>query len=259
MGSITQTISDSENNCFAFGLHLLTAKLRRLRLLRLAIAYGVSMSCAIAETPATKPAAAAAPDVQAQASVIATKQTAAANAMSSAIEKQKTSARSQLGIANSDDSFFTAAWTTPASIPVPTIIPACSPMPEEDLATLVNESAKAQALKPGLLRAVIRRESASYPCAVSDKGALGLMQLMPEVAQQFGVDPLDPKQNVDAGARYLKQLMTRYKGDVRLTLAAYNAGPQRVDAENKVPDIPETTAYVDAIIKDLNTNTSRQK
>ena len=78
---------------------------------------------------------------------------------------------------------------------------------------------------------------------------------MPEVAQQFGVDPLDPKQNVQAGTQYLKQLMTRYKGDLRLTLAAYNAGPQRVDAEKKVPDIPETTAYVESILKDLNGNT----
>ena len=77
------------------------------------------------------------------------------------------------------------------------------------------------------------------------------MQLMPEVAQQFGADPLDPRQNVQAGSQYLKQLMTRYKGDLRLALAAYNAGPQRVDADKKVPDIPETVAYVDAILKDL--------
>jgi soluble lytic murein transglycosylase-like protein len=80
--------------------------------------------------------------------------------------------------------------------------------------------------------------------------------LLPEVAQQFGADPLDPKQNVQAGTKYLKQLMTRYKGDLRLALAAYNAGPQRVDADKKVPDIPETVAYVDAILKDLNLNPS---
>jgi soluble lytic murein transglycosylase-like protein len=97
----------------------------------------------------------------------------------------------------------------------------------------------------------MKRESAFYPCALSDKGAIGLMQLLPEVAQQFGADPLDPKQNIHAGTQYLKQLLTRYKGDLKLTLAAYNAGPQRVDADKKVPDIPETTAYVDAILKDL--------
>ena len=77
------------------------------------------------------------------------------------------------------------------------------------------------------------------------------MQLMPDVAQQLKADPFDPLQNVQAGSRYLKQLMTRYKGDLKLALAAYNAGPQTVDAQNKVPDIPETTAYVDAILKDL--------
>jgi soluble lytic murein transglycosylase-like protein len=98
----------------------------------------------------------------------------------------------------------------------------------------------------------MKRESAFYPCALSDKGAIGLMQLLPEVAQQFGADPLDPKQNINAGAQYLKELLARYKGDLKLALAAYNAGPQRVDAEKKVPDIPETTAYVDAILKDLN-------
>ncbi len=124
-------------------------------------------------------------------------------------------------------------------------------MPEADLKPLIEDSAKAQDLKPELIRAVIRRESASYPCAVSEKGALGLMQLMPDVAQQLGADPLDPRQNVQAGSRYLKQLLTRYKGDMRLALAAYNAGPQAVDAQNKVPDIAETTSYVESIMKDL--------
>jgi soluble lytic murein transglycosylase-like protein len=177
------------------------------------------------------------------------------SAMLAAIEKQKAAIQSQVGKQPSD-SFFSVSWTSPPSIPVPAVIPACSAIPEEDLSPLVSESAKAQDIKPELIRAVIRRESESYPCAISERGAIGLMQLMPEVAQQFGVDPLDPKQNVQGGSRYLKQLMTRYKGDLRLALAAYNAGPQRVDAVNKVPDIPETTAYVDAILKDLKTNAS---
>jgi soluble lytic murein transglycosylase-like protein len=124
-------------------------------------------------------------------------------------------------------------------------------MPDSDLKPLVAEAAKKQGVQQELITAVMKRESAFYPCALSDRGAIGLMQLLPEVAQQFGADPLDPKQNINAGAQYLKQLMTRYKGDLKLTLAAYNAGPQRVDAEMKVPDIPETTAYVDAILKDL--------
>jgi soluble lytic murein transglycosylase-like protein len=178
--------------------------------------------------------------------------------MAASVEKQKAAAQSQVGTGSAADSFFTVSWTTAPTIPVPTIIPACDAMPEDDLKGLIAESAKAQDVKSELIRAVIRHESASYPCAVSEEGALGLMQLMPDVAQQFGVDPLDPKQNVQAGTKYLKQLLTRYKGDTRLALAAYNAGPQRVDTDKKVPDIAETTAYVDAILKDLNQNSAQR-
>jgi soluble lytic murein transglycosylase-like protein len=186
------------------------------------------------------------------------KQAASITAMLSSVEKQKASVRSQVGAGAPADAFFTTSWVTPASIPVPAIIPACDRMPEDNLTTLIAATAKAQAIKPELIRAVIRRESDSYACAVSDKGALGLMQLMPEVAQQFGVDPLDPKQNIDGGTRYLKQLMGRYNGDLSLVLAAYNAGPQRVDAEKKVPDIPETTGYVDSILKDLKASPAQR-
>ena len=190
---------------------------------------------------------------------VAAKQGGAATAMQASIARQRTAVQAQIGTGGPADAFFSAPWTTPATIPVPTIIPGCDAMPEDDLKPLVENAAKTQSLKPELIRAVIRRESASYACAISEKGALGLMQLMPEVAQQFGVDPLDPKQNVNAGAQYLKQLMTRYKGDLKLTLAAYNAGPQRVDTDKKVPDIPETTAYVAAILKDLSLNSSAGK
>lgn len=193
---------------------------------------------------------------QGNASDVAAKQSASVEKMIGSIEKQKASAQSQVGIGGPADSFFTAPWLTPAAIPVPTLIPACQPMPEDELKLLIADSAKTHDLKPEVIRAVIRRESDSYACAVSDKGALGLMQLMPEVAQQFGADPLDPKQNIQAGSKYLKQLMTHYKGDLRLSLAAYNAGQQRVDADKKVPDIPETTAYVEAILKDLTPTAS---
>jgi soluble lytic murein transglycosylase-like protein len=184
-------------------------------------------------------------------SSIVLKQTQSVSAMNAAIDKQKATIQTQLGIATPPDSFFSSAWITPASIPIPHLIPSCSAMADADLATLVSENAKKQEVKPELIRAVIRRESASYPCAVSNRGALGLMQLMPEVADQFGVDALDAAQNVRAGTAYLKQLLTRYKGDVKLALAAYNAGPERVDTDHKVPDIPETLAYVDSILKDL--------
>jgi soluble lytic murein transglycosylase-like protein len=124
-------------------------------------------------------------------------------------------------------------------------------MPEEDIVPLVKDAAAAQNLSAILIRAVIRRESASLWCAVSDKGAVGLMQLMPDTATQFGVDPYDPKQNIQAGSKYLKQLMTRYKDDTSLALAAYNAGPGVVDAAGGIPKIAETAAYVAAILKDV--------
>lgn len=186
-------------------------------------------------------------------------QAASIVAMQAAVEKQKTAVRAQVGASTPTDGFFTTGWTSPASISIPTFVPTCPAMPTDNLKPLVAEAAKSQGVQPELVMAVMKRESAFYPCALSDKGAIGLMQLMPEVAQQFNVDPLDPKQNISGGTQYLKQLMTRYKGDVKLTLAAYNAGPQRVDAEKGVPDIPETTDYVDAIMKDLNGKQSAAK
>jgi soluble lytic murein transglycosylase-like protein len=187
------------------------------------------------------------------------KQASSITAMQASIDKQKAAVASQVGAGGPTDSFFSSPWTTPASITPPTLVAPCDAMQQSDLQPIVAEAATKQGLKPELIFAVIKRESASYPCAVSDKGALGLMQLMPDTAQQFGVDPLDAKQNVSAGSQYLKQLMTRYNGDLKLTLAAYNAGPQRVDTDKKVPDIPETTAYVDAILKDLNTTAPARK
>ena len=226
--------------------------------------YGSLQLLAAQKAPAPSPAAptknavvksaTATPPANPQAAASsAAPQSASVAAMLASADKQRAAVKAQAGpaAANATDSFFSTPWTTPAAIPVPAVVPSCIAMPDADLNPLIDDAAKAQALKPELIRAVIRRESASYPCAISEKGAIGLMQLMPDVAQQLGADPLDPQQNVQAGSRYLKQLMSRYKGDLKLALAAYNAGPQTVDAQNKVPDIPETTAYVDAILKDL--------
>jgi soluble lytic murein transglycosylase-like protein len=186
-------------------------------------------------------------------------QTASVAAMQASVDKQKTAVRAQVGTGGPADAFFSTPWTSAATITPPVMVAGCTAMQADELKPIVADAAKTQGVQPEVVFAVMKRESANYPCALSDKGAVGLMQLMPEVAQQFGVDPLDPKQNVAAGTQYLKQLMTRYKGNLKLALAAYNAGPQRVDAENKVPDIPETTAYVDAILKDLNTNAPARK
>jgi soluble lytic murein transglycosylase-like protein len=119
-------------------------------------------------------------------------------------------------------------------------------------APLIDGAAQQAGVDSKLLRAVIDRESAFRPCATSPKGAQGLMQLMPATAEELNVDdPFDPKQSIDAGAKYLKQLLDRYKGDVPQALAAYNAGPSAADLAKGVPEIPETRAYVDAILQKL--------
>src|SRR5581483_8762511 len=97
----------------------------------------------------------------------------------------------------------------------------CDPMPEPEVAKLIDTAAAAEEVKPELIRAVIRQESAFHACAVSPKGAQGLMQLMPATAERFHVtDPFDPAQNVSAGAKFLKELLAKYSGDLRLTLSA---------------------------------------
>lgn len=142
-------------------------------------------------------------------------------------------------------SFFTVPWV---ETPVPFSVPPCDPLPAAELDKLVEQSSQQQGVKPELIRAVIAEESGGRPCAVSWKGAQGLMQLMPTTSDQFGVqDPFDPRQSVEAGAKLLKQLLTKYNNDVSLALAAYNAGEGRVDRDGGVPQIPETQNYVNDI------------
>jgi soluble lytic murein transglycosylase-like protein len=117
---------------------------------------------------------------------------------------------------------------------------------------MIEEAAGREGYSPDLLRAVIRKESAFYPCAISPKGALGLMQLMPGTAANFGVDdPMNPADNLNAGAKFLGRLLTRYAGDLALALAAYNAGPGKVDAYGGVPPYPETKNYVREILSTI--------
>ena len=114
-----------------------------------------------------------------------------------------------------------------------------------DISKIVDNAARANGVDPLLVHSVIRAESAYNPFAVSSKGARGLMQLMPSTARTLGVtDSFDPKQNIEAGVRYLKQLQDLYHDD-RLALAAYNAGPRAVDRfHTSVPPFPETQQYV---------------
>jgi len=103
-------------------------------------------------------------------------------------------------------------------------------------------------LSPALIEALVWQESRWNPAATSPKGAHGLAQLMPGTARQLGVDARDPMANLEGGARYLRQQIDRFGGDLEKALAAYNAGPGRVEKARGVPNIPETRAYVAAIL-----------
>jgi hypothetical protein len=112
-------------------------------------------------------------------------------------------------------------------------------------ASLISTSARAHGVAPELVASVIAVESNFNPNAVSWHSARGLMQLMPETAARFGVKQIfDPRQNIEAGTRYLKELLLRYNGDLELTLAAYNAGPDRVEQYGSIPPYRETRDYV---------------
>ena len=117
--------------------------------------------------------------------------------------------------------------------------------------SIIEKAATAASVEPNLLRAVIVVESGFNSRAVSKRGAMGLMQLMPATATRFGVsNPYDPLQNVHAGARYLKFLIDRFGQDVRLALAAYNAGEDAVDRNGgQIPPFSETMAYVPRVLK----------
>jgi len=118
---------------------------------------------------------------------------------------------------------------------------------------IVDDGARRTGLDANLVHAVVRKESAYNHFATSIKGAQGLMQLMPSVQMQFGVtNPYDPRQNVDAGTRLLKQLIDQYGGDLTRALGAYNAGPARIEQFGGVPPYPETINYVSGILDDLS-------
>lgn len=136
--------------------------------------------------------------------------------------------------------------------PAPAPAPAAEPAPQPSPAELLEQAARRNGLRPEFVRSVASAESALNPTAVSPKGAIGLMQLMPGTAAELGVDPKDPAQNADGGARYLRGLLEKYKGDpdgVRLALAAYNAGPGAVEKHGgSIPPYRETRQYVDRVV-----------
>jgi len=113
----------------------------------------------------------------------------------------------------------------------------------------IRHAARAHKVDPMLIKAIIKTESAFNYRAVSPKGAQGLMQLMPATAKDLNVkDPFNPRENIYGGTKYIKWLLKRFDGDVRLSLAAYNAGPARIK-KKKIPRIPETIAYVGKVLR----------
>lgn len=154
---------------------------------------------------------------------------------------------------------YEEAPAPPVEVPAPASIHKVKPAmsfpvrPQQDLNEVVNQASGRYRLDPDLVNSVIKAESGFNVRAVSPKGAQGLMQLMPTTAAQLGVpNAFDPQANVDGGTRYLRELLERYDFDLVKALAAYNAGPLRVEQFGGVPPYHETRAYVARIVKDFN-------
>ncbi len=131
-----------------------------------------------------------------------------------------------------------------------TVAPSAS---EAELRAQADAAARAAGVDPKLFASLVTAESGWDPLSRSSAGAQGLAQLMPDTARGLGVtNPLDPRQNLAAGARYLRQMLDRFHGDARLAVAAYNAGPGAVERAGGVPNYPETRAYVKRVLGGLD-------
>lgn len=151
-----------------------------------------------------------------------------------------------------DDPRYHSVLKTPQNEAAPTPLASrIHPARQQRYASLVTSAAKTYQLEPALLHAVILAESGYNPLAKSPKGAVGLMQLMPDTAKRYGItDAYDPAQNIQAGAQYLRDLMRLFNNDLKLTLAAYNAGENAVMRYgNQIPPYAETMLYVPKVLK----------
>jgi soluble lytic murein transglycosylase-like protein len=135
--------------------------------------------------------------------------------------------------------------------------PAIRVDPSLSAAELLDRASQAVALPSEFVRTVAKAESGLRSNALSAKGALGLMQLMPTTSAELGVNREVPAENALGGARYLRALLIRYRGDARLALAAYNAGPAAVDRYHGVPPFPETIGYVNRVLREYEKSQSR--
>jgi soluble lytic murein transglycosylase-like protein len=130
----------------------------------------------------------------------------------------------------------------------PPSAPASSPA--QDLEPLIAKYSAMRSLDPDLVRAVIQVESGGQSMALSNKGAMGLMQLMPGTARQLAVDdPYDAEQNVSGGTQYLSHMLDLFNGSLELALSGYNAGPEAVNRYGGIPPYPETRSYVEKVLR----------
>src|SRR6202167_562023 len=137
----------------------------------------------------------------------------------------------------------------PASAPPPPPLSTSPSVKPASMTELVDTAARKYGLPPAFVRAVVAVESGYQADAVSPKGAIGLMQLMPGTARELGADPKIPEQNVDAGTRYLRDLLLKYDNQAYHALAAYNAGPGAVDKYHGVPPYRETQNYILSVLR----------
>jgi soluble lytic murein transglycosylase-like protein len=171
--------------------------------------------------------------------------------MQSSLAAQRASIAKQVGDRSSESFFLLGPPSQSGLVPIAAPESDCEPLPASQLDPLIEGAAIQQGLQPELLRGMVNQESGARPCAVSPKGAMGLMQLMPATAAQLGVkDPFDPKENLNAGALFFKQLLTIYD-DLPLALGAYNAGPGKINSIEGIPAIPETQNYIQKILSGL--------
>lgn len=161
--------------------------------------------------------------------------------MQRAKESEKTSAENSVTAAGS--------LQDPQQTAVQMMLPSADgTVSSQSFANMVAEAARKYEVDPKLLSAVAEAESGGNQSAVSPAGAVGVMQLMPDTAASLGVDPYDEKQNIEGGAKYLRQMLDSFGGDVRKAVAAYNAGPQAVHDYGGVPPYRETQSYVNRVL-----------